>query len=390
MFSKNNPVVLLLDRSGFSLFQGTLVNILKFPFTADIVANSEVINKDQLFTLVSAFIDKNKIYPSIIIVLLADSIVYEKDLSKITPKTQPVAINNPIPNSNQKTLDLVNREQQLKTEIQNFLQNIPFEDILAKVIKTDTLVRLVAVNKDLIFSATDPFIKKGFLVEAIVPCFLYGQTVNFTNGLTPDVARLVLRRQELLKVANLLTDQEQINISQNAYENEKEKEKEKKHKGTRKYILIAVFAVLLVILGILLIISGTQNKSLNNKIKNSSRNTVISPSITPISTKPDIPIGSSSAILNAEDVKITIVRNSQSETISGLLREGLIKIGFKNIASENSGEAVSAKSSVLFSKDIPTDIRQNAILEINKILPNVLVLESESSDSKITILVGKL
>ena len=381
MVSKNNPVVLLLDRSGFTLFQGTLLSILKFAFTPDTVANLEVINKDQLFSLVYSFIDKNRIIPSIIVVLLADAIVYEKDLSKVPQKTQP-AINNVPPNSNQKALDMVNKEEEFKAEIQNFLQNIPFEDILAKVIKTGTITRLVAANKDLIFSTTDPFIKKGFLVEAVVPAFLYGQNVSFANGLTLDTARLVLRKQELLKVANLLTDQQQISISQNS--NESGREKEKKHKSIRQYIFIAVFVILLIVLGILLKGSGSQEKNLNSETKNSP---TISPSILLAPT--NSPIGTSSAILDVEDVKITIVQNSQSKATASLLKEALIKIGFKNIVNESSAEGVSAKSSVLFSKNIQANIRENAILEINKILPNVLVLESESSDSKITILVGK-
>ena len=389
MFSKNNPVVLFLDRTGFSVFQGTLVNIVKLPFSQEIVSNLEVINRDQLFALISSFIDKNRINSSILIVLLADSVVYEKDLSKILPKPQSLPANNANPLSNQKAIDFMNREQQIKTEIQNFLQNIPFEDILAKVIKTESLMKLVAVNKDLIFSTTDPFVKKGFLIESIVPCFLYGSTVTFTNGLTSDIARLVLRKPELLKIGNLLTDQEKVNAPQNAYENEKEEEKEKTDQSKRKYMLIAIFVVLLVILGILVIGNLTQNKSLNNNVKNIPKNTLISSSPTPISAKPDLPIGSASANLNMADVKI-IIQNSQSESISGSLKEALAKIGFKNIITEDFQGAVPEKSSVIFSDDIPAEIRQNTILEINKLLPNILILEGGIPGSKITIIVGRL
>lgn len=385
MFSKNNPVVILIDRSGFYLFQSTLVNILKFAFTSDIVANMEVISKEQFFNLVSSFIDKSKIIQSIVIIILADAIIYEKDLSKVPQKAQPVGVNGIVPSSDQKISDLANKEQELKTEIQNFLQNIPFEDILAKVIKTETTTRLVAVNKDLIFSTTEPFIKKGFLIEAIVPAFLYGQTVNFVNGLTLDIARLVLRKQELLKVANLLTDQQQINISKDSDENGKEKEK--KHKNLRQLILIGVFVVLLIILGVLLIGLGGEKKPLNNDERKSSVNT--NNNVTPVPERSDLPIGSPSAIMEIEDVKIIIVQNSQTSAVSQLLKLGLEENGFKNISSENSTDTVPSKSSVLFSKNIPTDLRQNVILEINKMFPNVLVLESENSDSMITILIGQ-
>ncbi|MEK7517629.1 MAG: hypothetical protein AAB583_03700 [Patescibacteria group bacterium] len=372
MFSKNNPVVLLLDRSGFSLFQGTLVNILKFPFTPDTVANLEVVNKDQLFTLISSFIDKNRIYPSIIIVVLADAVVYEKDFSKVASS------------SNQKTLDFADKEQQ-QIEIQNFLQKVPFEEILAKVIKTEAMTRLVAANKDLIFSTTDPFAKKGFLVEAIVPAFLYGQNANFANGLTPDIARLVLKKQELLKVANLLIDQQETAISQGPDENEKGKEPKR---NLMPLILIAIFIVLLIVLGIMFVGLGGQEKSINNNEKKSSENRVI-PSITPIPVKSDTSTGSSSATLNIENITITIIQNSQSIVIARLLKEALETMGFRNIISENSKGAIPVKSTVLFSKNIPTILRENAILEINEILPSALVLETENSESKITIILGQ-
>ena len=391
MFSKNNPVVILIDRSGFTLYQGTLVNIIKFTFTPDIVANLEVISREQFFALVSSFIDKSKIIPSIIIVVLADAIVYEKDLSKVPQKTQPVGPNTASSSSSQKILDLANREQESKAEIQNFLQNIPFEDILAKIIKIQTTTRLVAVNKDLIFSTTEPFVKKGFLIEAIIPAFMYGPSANLANGLTLNIAQLILRKQEVLKIANLLVDQEQTIISQNPHETEKDKEERsgKSKKNRRQLILIGIFVILFIILGIMFIMSfGGEEKNLkNNETRPSVQ--IISPSPTTASTSPDLPVGSSSAILGADDISITIIRNSQSLQASALLREGLIKIGFNNIVSEDSEDAVPARSSVLFSKDISTNIRQIAIAEINKIFPSALVLESENSDSEITVIVGQ-
>lgn len=381
MFSKNNPVVLFLDRSGFTLYQSTLVNIIKFAFTPDIVANLEVINKDQFFALVSSFIDKNKIISSIIIVLLADSVIYEKDLSKIPQKIQPVTPNTVPSSSSQKILDLANKEQEFKTEIQNFLQNIPFEDILAKVIKIQTTTRLVAANKDLIFSTTDPFTKKGFLVEAVVPAFFYGQSANLANGLTSDIAQMVLRKQEILKIANLLTDQQETNISQSSLESVRDKEKQSK-KNRRPLILIGVFVALLIILVIMFISLGGEKKT--------EPTNVVFPTITSVPIEPtDSGNSSSSAALKIEDAIITIVRNSQSIEPSDALEEEFTKIGFKNIVSEDSTDTVPVKSSVSFSKDIPTKMRQNAILEINKIFPNALILESENSDSKIIIIIGQ-
>ena len=175
----------------------------------------------------------------------------------------------------------------------------------------------------------------------------------------------------------------------NISEKEKEERSGKSKKNRRQLILISIFVILFIILGIMFIMSfGGEEKNLkNNETRPSVQ--IISPSPTTASTSPDLPVGSSSAILGADDISITIIRNSQSLQASALLREGLIKIGFNNIVSEDSEDAVPARSSVLFSKDISTNIRQIAIAEINKIFPSALVLESENSDSEITIIVGQ-
>ncbi|MBI2028160.1 MAG: hypothetical protein HYT07_00990 [Candidatus Levybacteria bacterium] len=238
MFSKNNTIILLLDRSGFILFRDSLTNVLRFPFAPDIVANLDVVNKDQLTNLVISFIEKNKINPGIMVVLLSDATIYEKNISILPQKTQS-------------SVNGMNHNFNHEEEIQQYLQNIPFEDILARVIKTEKNSMLVAANKDLISSIINPFIKKGFVVEYVVPSFLYGQNLNITNGLTSDIARAVLRKTELLKVANLLIGQEHINIPQDSQRNGKDIEE--KPKSIRQFILIGVFIFLAIVLVVMLL-----------------------------------------------------------------------------------------------------------------------------------------
>lgn len=239
MFSKNHPIILFIDRNSFSLFQDTQSNISKFNFTPDIVANLDVVNKDQFLSLIATFIQINKIVPSSLIVVLSDKIIYVKDL---------VGDSNPLA-----PLNSVNSEY--RGEIQNFLDNIPFEEILAKVIKTDKTGRIVAVNKDLVMTIADAFVNKGSVLDAVIPSFLYGSNVNFASGLTEDNIQAILNGSEIVRVGNLLTGQKEI-ISSFPLANAKPKSltlpdlasREKKPQSLRQYILIGVFVTLLVIL----------------------------------------------------------------------------------------------------------------------------------------------
>ena len=44
MLSKSHPIILFIDRFGFSIYQDTLTTIPKFNFTQDLVSNLDVVN----------------------------------------------------------------------------------------------------------------------------------------------------------------------------------------------------------------------------------------------------------------------------------------------------------------------------------------------------------
>ena len=376
MLSKNHPIILFLDRSGFSIFQDTLPNIVKFTFTPDIVANLDVVSKEQFPTLIATFIQINKILPSSLAVILSDTVIYTKDLIPQKLSIFSQTLQNAAP-----PLNAIDSEH--KEEIQSFLENIPFEEVLAKVVKTNQLNRIVAVNKDLVMTITDVFINKGATIEAIIPSFMYGPNVNFAAGLAQNNIQIILEESEIFKTGNLLTNQQRITSPQSL---EIEKiEKEKKPQNLRQYILVGVFVALLVILAVVYFNLGASPTTPSKKIKSSSANTVSTPTSIPTSTQVLI----TTAPVDLKNVKVKIVQNSQIDSAADSLKNELIKIGFEDIVNEISEETVPEKSSVIFSQNIPADVRDSTILEIKKILPDVSILENQDSDLTITILVGK-
>lgn len=357
MLSKNHPIILFIDRNGFTLFQDTQPNIPRFNFTPDIVANLDVISKEQFSSLITSFIQINKIVPSSLGVILSDNVIYVKDLTS---------------------------GEEHQDKIQDFLGNIPFEEVLAKVIKTDTVNRIVAVNKDLVMTIVDVFVNKGSGIEAITPSFMYGQNVNFTVGLTQDNVKTILGNLEILRAGNLLTDQEKMVVPQ-AAESEKDPVSEgKKPQGLRQYILIGVFVTLLVIFVVVYLNLGASKTPPNKKIKNSVTNAVSIPTAVPTLTQ-----AVTTVPIDLKSIQVKIVQNPDSEIIATNFKNDLITAGFQNIVSEGAQESIPEKSSVVFSQNISTDTRNIVIREIKKILPDVLVLEDADTEFLITVLIGK-
>lgn len=383
MLSKNHPIILFIDRFGFSVYQDTLTSIPKFSFTPDIVVNLDVINKEQFVSLISTFIQVNKMIPSSLAVILSDNVIYIKDL--VNP------IQKPAPFQGLKT-DL-NDNKDHDSEVQNFLENVPFEDVLAKVIKVGSVSRIVAVNKDLVMTIIDTFVNKGFTMETITSGFMYGQSVNFTAGLTLDSVRVILENVEPLRLGNLLTDQEKMIPPENLESELKNPPADgtKKPQSLRQFILIGVFVTLLVILAVVYLNMGVSqtSPSRNFKAKSTPVNTTTTPTIPPTGGLTPIITPVTSAPIDLKSIKIKIVESSQADEKASSLISGLSSIGFQDITSEISEVSIPEKSSVIFSQNIPVDLRTNIITEIKKILPDVSVLENQDVNFTISILIGK-
>lgn len=383
MLLKNHPIILFIDRFGFSVYQDTLANIPKFNFTPDLVANLDVINKEQFVNLIVTFIQINKIIPSSLAVILSDSTIYVKDLAN--PVQRPV--------SAQGLKTDLSDDKERKDEVRNFLEDVPFEEVLAKVIKVGSVNRIVAANKDLVMAIIEAFVSKGSVIEAIIPGFIYGQSANFATGLNQDNVRIVLGNAEILKSGNLLTDQEKMISSQNLESELKNPPADakqdltgriKKPRNRRQYILIGIFVILLIVLAVVYFTMGASPTQTVNSVKNSASRANI-PTPTPVLVQAAATIVS----VDIKSVKVKIVQSVQTDEKAAGLRSGLLSLGFADVVSEISEVSVPEKSSVIFSQSIPADFRNNLIVEIKKILPNISILESQESGFTISIVIGK-
>lgn len=382
MAIKEHPIIIFLDRNGFIIYQDTLSNVWQFPFAQDLVVNLDVINKIQLENSIGAFIQTNKISPSSLIIILSDSVVFQKDLASLQKNPESTD-----PNQQENELIIGNKEQQEK-EIRNFLDIVPFEDVLIKVINNNIIV---VVNKDLLEALVSPFKAIGCVVDAIVPGFIYKEYSDFSGGLSQDIVKIVLQQTDLLKLGNILTGQQQaVEIQKDSYD-QSQKEPEEKPSNIRQFILIGVFVFLIAVLAIVYFTLGREQTFPEKNASQPSTslnlpNPTPSPQVNQTSSQE---ASASSSVDNLKTIKITIVGNTETEALSNALENLLTKSGFQNITTEDSISPIPARSSVLFSKSIPDSIRETIIAEIKKIFPDILVQENQELESVITIILGK-
>ncbi len=389
MTIKEHPIIIFLDRKGFIIYQDTLSNVWQFPFSQELVQNLDVINKVELVNSIGSFIQTNKVIPSSVIIILADSVIFQKDITSLQ-KNQEVGL----PSEEDKTInkpqiDFGNKEQQEK-EIKNFLDSVPFEEILAKVVNN---TRLVATNKDLLEGVVHSFKKIGCSVEAIVPAFMYQQYIDFSQGLSQNVAKIILQQGDLLKLGNMLTNQQAVDAKQDPNDQPQNVPKEKPN-NTRQFILISIFVFLIIVLVIVYLISRStsQTPSKENVLQPLESQSFVTPTAALQVNPTIIPESETDLTPTAIDLRtigITVVKNTETEILANGLKNLLTQSGFLNVSVKDSTSPIPAKSSVLFSKSIPEDARQKVIVEIKKLFPDIFIQESQDEELVVTIIVGK-
>lgn len=384
MFSRSHPIILFIDRSGLNLYQDTLPNIPRFNFTQDIVFNIDVVNKSQFSSLLATFIQINKIAPSSLAIILSDSIIYEKDLADFSQKpiAQVQTAQSALSQGGLGVRDGADKEH--KEEIQSFIDNVPFEEVLVKVIKTDPVNRIVAVNKDLVMTISDALTNKGSFLEAVIPAFMYGPGVNFTQGVTMENVQAILGRSEVLRLGNLLTNQEKFIPLTKTEEEPKEK---KKPQNLRQNILLGVFAALIIILVVVYLNMGSAPTPAPQKSLQSLGSAPEGRASTPSISQTQIP--SPTVAVDLKNIVVKITHDVQGASTAGILRSNLQKAGLTDVENQVSADTVPEKSSLSFSGDIPFQLRDAAIAEIRRVLPDISILENGEENLTITILLGK-
>lgn len=206
--------VFYLDGNKAFYFEQSMGTPIPLDIPVDVVSNLELINKKKLDGLIQTFIRSYKLIPSNIVLLLSVQFTFDKDFPRGSIEVQ-------------KNMD-------------EFLELVPFDEILDKKVLMSDKTHVVATNRELCEAVKSSFLTAGFIVSGAYPLSLCIETIPALQS-NLDL-NLVVSKIPELKGFNLLPI---IEISENS------PEKEKPDKN-RLFLLGGVFAFLIVILLIVL------------------------------------------------------------------------------------------------------------------------------------------
>ena len=149
---KKQNGVLWLDKTGLSLYLEDKP-FIRLNFTLDIVNNLEIIDKLKLENLLHNFISQNNLDNISLVLIMTSDILFEKDWT--LPQT-----------------DIQSKEEA------DFIDNVPFENIITHSWIKDNKKKLIAINKDFILFLKEIFEKDNGRLIAAFPYSLFGANVR--------------------------------------------------------------------------------------------------------------------------------------------------------------------------------------------------------------------
>ena len=219
--AKRQQAILFLDRNRFDLYEGAGGRVLSFPFAPDVINALEVINPSSLENQINSFLDQNSVPAANVVMILSPNVLFEKDIVGLEP-------------------------QQQEAQSQIFLDNVPFDSLITKVIPFDKGIRISTTNKALCDNIKSALEKKGFIIEGVAPYESLGQNLYQTAGLDNQNGPQILKMYDSIKNNSFPV----VTVSapkKNTSEKKQEADKKAPPK-TRMFLFAGIFVVLIGIL----------------------------------------------------------------------------------------------------------------------------------------------
>lgn len=218
MFGQSKTtIVVYVDRNRLQFYGGGFSAILALDIPLTIVKDLEVVNRDGLYTLVNQWSKQNNLGGAKLFFVLSPGTYFD---IAVTAKT----------------------DSERETEILQFYDRVPFEELTTRIIPVDAGKRAFAMNKPYLDALRHAFLLQGVHVAAAVPAFLLGNLAT-KRWLDAEMGAYVLKH------ADTLRDQNVLEITSEALPGVKAQSSVPTTKSNpRLMIMVGIFGVLLLVL----------------------------------------------------------------------------------------------------------------------------------------------
>lgn len=368
--------VIYLEKSSLDYYAEGMQAIPKLAFPADVIRDIEVIDVVKLDQAVKAFITTNKLLPASLTIVLANTIVFTKDILK-PPVAKPADKTAPklSPEEQAKKVE-EDEKNSVAAQTERFLETVPFSEVSSVSLPIQNGVKVIAGNKELYTYIKRAFEKYGFSVDAVTSLWVFGAA---GSPVDQTIARRLLAKIDLARQHNMLAVKPPAAAKQTSFV----KQTDQKESKTKLYVMLGVFGLLVIIL-IVMAYKTFTTPVRREKAPNVTPTLAPALSITPAL---DAPVGSESAELDLSNVSVQIVASTAVSSQSARLEEALEDAGIETITTKR-GTSTSARTILSVAPSFPKAQRAAIQEVVSDLFPGSSILEAEDLPADVVITIG--
>jgi len=372
--------IVYLQKDKFQLYSPLVGRILEFRFAPEIVRDLDIINGELLENYVKTFIVNSKIASSNLVFVLADNAYFVKDFSLPDRQKTGASLSEEV------------AKELLQKQADEFIEHVPFDNVVSKVLPVKDGLKVCATNKDFYESIVIAFEHLGFTVESILPGFAVGNGMSSRSMMDQAMVNEILQKISTLKQYSLLG--QQVFQPQAKLETEGIDEVELEQQETKKtvpnkkrlYALSGIFVSLIIVL----VIVYVQSQTPPTPPKQPAFAANPTPqSATPVLLATVIPTVSAQQRLLMQNLTVQIIGTANSASIAQNLLGRLNIYKFKSVSIQTQNSLGNTGSLIAFSPGISQDVRNTVLNEVKKFANSVLVEEKQIGAYDITITLGQ-
>jgi|GEM_PF-4159288 len=369
--------VLYFTKTFFDFYAVGMSNTLRYTFPADVIQHLDIVTPENLTQQIQSFIQTNKLPSASILMLLADELLFCKELS-LTPGVNPAH----------------------EEEIHTFLDAVPFEHVIDKLYKLEKKEILVATNLDYFTKFQEAFESNNSRIEEVVPTFLLGKTVNLQNGMPQDVAHSILDKLGNIRAWSMPIMQ---SITAPTIQETNPMERTPKEidadasptppptpKKSNKRILIMGISIIPLI-GVFLFLlfqMNAENAKQDALFRAKQKSTQIQqpapvPTV-PVTSTTDQSTSAFAATVDEQNLKISIEYSPASASLAASMKNELTNFGIKAIQDIPVTTGSNANA-VIFSDSISEGTKQRIVDELHKVVADIGVQSNSQMSDDVLI-----
>lgn len=175
---KTSIVVVFVDRNRLQFYGGGLPAILSLDMPPIVVKDLEILNRDSLYTLVNQWLKQNNLGGAQLFLVLSPTTYFDRAIASTG-------------------------ESEQETEILEFYDSVPFDELATKVLTITNKKVAIATNRDFIEGIRHAFMLQGFRVVGVIPAVLLG-TLAAKRWMDAEMGSYVLKHFDILKGQNVI------------------------------------------------------------------------------------------------------------------------------------------------------------------------------------------